>query len=98
MGKAIIDQISFPDGTFPCKIWMENYDKQQIIATVVSVSLSIINGLLRYLLRNSSKLEGHHTVTSQLQSAFSKMWVLQYFNTAIILLIVKNRLAGTGLI
>lgn len=31
-------------------------------------------------------------------SAFSKMWVLQFFNTAIILLIVKNNLAGNGLI
>lgn len=37
-------------------------------------------------------------MTGQLQSAFSKMWVLQFFNTAIILLIVENRLAGTGLI
>ena len=82
----------------PCKQWLDDYNNAQTIGIVVSVSLSVINGLLRWILRNSSKVEGHHTVTGQLNSAFSKMWVLQFVNTAIILLIVKNRLAGSGLI
>lgn len=65
---------------------------------MVSISLSAVNGALRFILRGSAKVEGHHTVSSQLNSAFSKMWVLQYVNTAIILLIVQNRLAGSGLL
>jgi len=98
VSNAVTDQVVFADGTLPCKKWMEDYSQAQFIGIVVSVSLSAINGLLRFILRNSSKIEGHHTMTNQLQSAFSKMWILQYVNTAIILLIVQNRLAGSGLI
>ena len=60
--------------------------------------MSALNFILRFTLRSSSKYEGHHTVTSQLGSAFSKMWVVQFFNTAIILIIINNRLNDEGLI
>ena len=42
--------------------------------------------------------EGHHTITKQITEAFSKMWVLQYFNTAILLILINNRLSDNGLI
>ena len=60
--------------------------------------MSALNFLLRFSLRSSTKYEGHHTVTSQLSSAFSKMWVVQFINTAVILLIINNRLNDDGLI
>ena len=42
--------------------------------------------------------EGHHSVSEQLESSFSKMWILQYINTAVILLIINNRLGSDGII
>ena len=84
--------MAFPDGSEPCKEWLSQYQEAQTIGTIISVSLAIINGILRLVLRKSSLIEGHHTVTSQLGSSFFKMWVIQYVNTAIILLIMKNKL------
>ena len=62
------------------------------------MAITIINTILRESLRASAKLEGHYTVSERLSSAFSKMWVLQFVNTAIILIIINNRLSSNGLI
>ena len=68
------------------------------MSIVVSLSISFINAVLRKALQLMTNLEGHHTVSEQLESAFSKMWILQYINTAVILLIINNRLAEDGII
>ena len=60
--------------------------------------MSGLNFILRFTLRSSTKYEGHHTATGQLNSAFSKMWVVQFVNTAVILLMINNRLNDDGLI
>ena len=60
--------------------------------------MSALNFILRESLRRSSRLEGHHTIGRQLSSAFSKMWVVQFVNTAVILIIINNRLSDDGLI
>ena len=65
---------------------------------VISFAITIINTILRESLRRSAKYEGHHTESDKLSSAFSKMWVLQFVNTAIILIIINNRLSPDGFI
>ena len=65
---------------------------------IISISITVINTILRESLRASAKFEGHYTVSEKLSSAFSKMWVLQFVNTAIILIIINNRLSPNGLI
>ena len=89
---------TFPDGSEPCKKWFEDYTLSNALAVMISIAMSALNFLLRFTLRKSTKYEGHHTVTSQLSSAFSKMWVVQFVNTAVILLIINNRLNDDGLI
>ena len=37
-------------------------------------------------------------MTKQVAGAFSKMWILQYFNTAILLILINNNLSDSGLI
>ena len=50
LGTAVRD-IAFPDGeTKPCKEWFEDYTIAQTIGTLISLSLSVINGLLRFTL------------------------------------------------
>lgn len=65
---------------------------------IISISITVINTILRESLRSSAKFEGHYTVSEKLSSAFSKMWVLQFINTAIILIIINNRLSPNGII
>ena len=65
---------------------------------VISLAITVINTILRESLRRSAKYEGHHTESDKLSSAFSKMWILQFVNTAIILIIINNRLSADGLI
>lgn len=49
-------------------------------------------------MRELSKREGKHTETIRLQSAASKMWIVQYINTALILLAINNRLGDNSIV
>lgn len=82
----------------PCERWLKDYNLAGTMGIVISISITVINTILRESLRSSAKFEGHYTVSEKLSSAFSKMWVLQFLNTAIILLIINNRLSDNGLI
>lgn len=93
-----VKDIAFADGTLPCEQWFDDYALTQTIGTLVSLSITLINAILRTVLRKSSNFEGHHSVTGQLASAFSKMWIVQFVNTAVILIIVNNNIGGEGIL
>ena len=77
----------------PCDQWFTDYTLSGTLGGLLSLSLTLINDILRRLIRGCSKFESHHTVTDQLRSAFSKMWIIQFINTAVILLIINMRLS-----
>ena len=77
----------------PCDQWFTDYTLGNSLGILLSLSLTLINDILRRLIKACSKFEGHHTVTNQLGSAFSKMWIIQFINTAVILLIINMRLS-----
>jgi len=87
-----VADVKFRDGSQPCLQWLSDFQMSNTVGLVVSFSLSFINAVLRISLRSTSKFEGHHTVSEQLGSAFSKMWIVQFINTAALLLLVNNRL------
>ena len=91
-------KIKFPDETLPCKVWLEHHSLSTGLGYGISFFIGTVNNLLATALRNSSKLEGHHTETEQLGSAFSKMWIVQFFNTALILILINNRISSDGFI
>lgn len=93
-----VENMLFSDGSKPCKDWLNNYTLTTTLGYVISFFISALNGILRFTLRVSTKFEGHHDVTSRLSSAFSKMWIVQFVNTAVILLIINNKLSEDGLI
>lgn len=76
----------------PCDQWLTDYTLSNTLGVLLSLSLTLINDILRRLIKACSKFEKHHTVTNQLRSAFSKMWIIQFINTAVILLIINMRL------
>lgn len=88
----------FPDGSLPCEQWLSDYTLTTTLGYAISLFISSLNGILRFTLRNSTNFEGHHDVTSRLSSAFSKMWIVQFVNTAVILIIINNSLSEGGLI
>jgi len=85
-----VGEYTFPDESKPCKAWLEDYNLNTFLGILISLALSGINGVLRFTLKKSSTFEGHHSVTLQLSSAFSKMWIIQFVNTAIILIVINN--------
>ena len=95
--SKVVD-FAFPDGSIPCDLWLDDYNSSNQLALLISIASSSVNAALRAFLRYSSRFEGHHTVTKQIQGAFSKMWILQYFNTAILLILINNNLSDSGLI
>lgn len=56
-----IDQ--FVDGVNPCAQWLEDYNLASNLGLLVSIAMAALNGTLRTVLRKSSFVEGHHTVT-----------------------------------
>ena len=60
----------------PCDKWYTDYILGLTLGGLLSFSLTIVNAVLRLLVKACSKFEGHHTMTNQLGSTFSKMWII----------------------
>lgn len=86
----------------PCKEWSEVFDKtgeeevnkekyKRIKIYGSAITLSIMNATLRIVLGYMSELERKHTETERLASAVNKMWIVQYLNGAIVLLLTGTR-------
>ena len=99
--KSMLDEVSnyaFPDKSRPCKVWLEDFQLTNLLSQVISLALSAINATLRVVIKTSTKFEGHHSITDQLSSSFSKMWIIQFVNTAVILVMINNSLSDGGFI
>ena len=86
--------IAFNNGETPCKDWLAAYSMRLSILYGVAVFISLLNAVLRVLLRLMSAKEAAHTRTDQLSSASTKMWVVQFFNSALILLLINGKQEG----
>jgi hypothetical protein len=77
-------------GENPCTEWFTNYTIQQSLTYGIAAAISIMNFLLRLFLREFSRFEAEHTVSKQIASSITKMWIVQYVNTGIIILMVNH--------
>ena len=57
----------------------------------LSISISGLNACLRVFLRELSHFEGKHSETDRLKSALSKMWIVQFLNVGILILLLNSR-------
>ena len=81
--------ISFYALAYLTKKKVETKGKEnQVIVFGLVLILAIINAGLRTVLGLLSNFEGKHTETERLQSAVSRMWIVQYLNGALILLLI----------
>jgi len=75
-----------------CVGWLTEYTFSRTIIYGVALFISGLNGVLRIFLREASKHEKSHTVTKQLTSASTKMWVVMYINSGLVLLLINAKI------
>jgi len=68
---------------------MQNYTATKSILYSVSFSISLINFILKSFIKIVSGYEAHHTATEKLTSTTTKMWIVQFTSTALILLLIN---------
>lgn len=86
------------DKVSACGPWFESKFTYSLILLGISLVISGLNGFLRHSIRELSRLEGKHTETIRLASAVQKMWFVQFFNTAIILLAINNKFGTNSIL
>lgn len=57
----------------------------------------LVNVALKAILRCISKFEKAHTKTEELQSTTLKMFIVQFINTAVLILLINANFAISGL-
>jgi hypothetical protein len=81
--------ITFDDGKTPCADWLREQTLTRTILTAVSIAMSLIQMLLKMFIKAVSKYEAKHDATQRLKSTTTKMWVVQFISTAVILLLIN---------
>lgn len=81
-----------------CQDWTDAYFFFNAIVYSISFVIAGLNGCMRYSIREMSRLEGCHTETNRLAAATQKMWIVQFFNTAIVLLAINNQIGEDSII
>lgn len=72
----------------PCVKWLKDTTIRKVIEYGAVVGISVMNTVLRAVLSGLSNFEAKHTETERLTSSVSKMWIVQYLNTAVVLLLI----------
>ena len=88
--------LTFANGETPCKDWLEQFHLALTAVYGLTMSIAILNAMLRVFLREISAFEGKHTVTIRLAASTRKMWIIQFVNTALILFLINYNLPDTS--
>mmetsp|Transcript_16493 Transcript_16493/g.11841 ORF Transcript_16493/g.11841 Transcript_16493/m.11841 type:complete len:380 (+) Transcript_16493:1490-2629(+) len=87
-----VDDIVFEDGQKYCLDWLSIYTLVNSFTYIISLGISTINVILKIILRWISKLERAHTKTQETYSAMLKLFLVQYINTGVVILLVNLNL------
>ena len=87
-----IRDLTFDSGeNYPCKEWIETYTVTRGVVYGIAFFISILTYCMRKIVQWLTRTEGHHTVTAELTSITRKVWMFQFVNTALVLLIINSR-------
>ena len=75
-----------------CVSWFSTYLQVQVLSYGTAIITLTVNLVLRYILKFVVKFERHKSKTSELLSRAFKMFVLQFLNTAAIVLFIHARI------
>ena len=68
---------------------MTTYTKQQGVGYSISIAIALTNYILKEFIIAVTDFEAHHTRTDKEASTTSKIWIVQFFATAIILTVIN---------
>lgn len=93
-----VKDIEFEGGEKPCEDWLWENSVNRAVLFGLSISISGLNACLRVFLRELSHFEGKHSETDRLKSALSKMWVVQFLNVGILILLLNSKFPENSLL
>lgn len=80
-----------------CRMFTQDFFGGKALSQVVSISIVVINLILRTLMLYLIKWIGHHTESEQTAAIMSSIFIVQFFNTAILLILTNANTADAGL-
>jgi hypothetical protein len=84
------DSFTAPDTTIrPCSNWLIAYLQYNSIFSLISIIIPIVGSLLILILKWSSKFEKTKTLTEELVSSMWKMFIFQFINTGLVIVLVN---------
>ena len=90
-----VRDIKFDAGETYCKDWLSDYSINITLVWCMVMVMSMVNVALKIALRMISQFEKRHDKTDLVISNTFKMLFVQFFNTAIIILLVNLKIHGT---
>lgn len=73
----------------PCEQWMSSFIEYNSVFIVISILVPILGSILILLMKWLSYFEKNKTMTSQLTSSMWKMFLLQFINTGLVIVLVN---------
>jgi hypothetical protein len=80
-----------------CVAFVESYVSTQMLVIGAAVMVILVNTVLKTVLEALSKFEHHSSVSAEAVAVCSKVFVAQFINTGLIVLLVNMSFANTGL-
>ena len=90
-----ITDITFPNGEKYCGDWLNEFIINTLITWGMVMVISFVNVALKTAMRIISAYEKRHDKTDVVKSNTLKMFIVQFINTGIIILIVNAQISGT---
>eukprot|EP00117_Sycon_ciliatum_P041124 scpid37102/ scgid30137/ len=80
-----------------CQMFTQDFFGGQALSQVVSVSIVVINLVLTFIMLYLIKWIGHHTESEQTSDIMGSIFIVQFFNTAILLILTNANTVDAGL-
>lgn len=85
------------NGDKTCGSYFDDFMGGQALSQVVSISIIVINIILKIIMLILIKWIGYHTESGQTSAIMSSIFIVQFFNTAILLILTNANTKDAGL-
>ena len=92
-----VSDIVFPDGSKKCHDWLKGYTLSNAIIYSTALLISLLNVVIIEVLELLSKFQKFHTRTQEKASNIVKMFLVQFINTGVVILIVNAKISSLSL-
>src|SRR5690606_13344589 len=76
------------------KSWLDNYIKYTSFTLLLISTIPIVNIFIAFFLRTVTKFERNKTLTEDMMSNLWKIFLLQFINTSLVLVLVNMRITA----